>query len=71
VVTDNGSNFVKAFKMFPPRDADNDPEADSDEDDGSKMKMFLFEDIHHTERHYVKPCQTFKSIFKSIQPFEI
>ncbi len=41
VVTDNGSNFVKAFKMFPPRDADSDPEANSDDDEGSYIKMFL------------------------------
>jgi len=35
VVTDNSSNFVKAIKMFPPRDADNDPEADSVDDESS------------------------------------
>jgi hypothetical protein len=35
LVTDNGSNLLKAFKMFPPRDADSNPEADSDDDEGS------------------------------------
>jgi hypothetical protein len=32
VVTDNGSNFVKAFRMFPPRDTGSEPDTDSDDE---------------------------------------
>lgn len=33
VITDNGSNFVKAFKEFGPRDAQEENDTDNDEDD--------------------------------------
>ena len=39
VVTDNGSNFVKDFKMFPTRDTGSEPETDSD-DEGKFYLIF-------------------------------